>query len=58
MQVYDKEGRFQVEKFEQLFTKYDRTGKGGLSWDDVTEMVWHHQVNESGACAHCQTPRL
>lgn len=38
-EVYDTEGRFVPEKFEELFTKYDRENKGGLSWTDIGKMV-------------------
>lgn len=37
--VYDNEGRFSPEKFEELFSKWDSGGKGGLSWDDLVAMV-------------------
>lgn len=38
-EVYDTEGRFVPQKFEELFSKYDRNNKGGLSWDDIQTMV-------------------
>ncbi|KAI8464843.1 MAG: Caleosin related protein-domain-containing protein [Monoraphidium minutum] len=38
-EVYDTEGRFVPAKFEELFSKYDRTNKGGLSWDDLNAMI-------------------
>lgn len=39
LQTFDNEGRFVPEKFEEIFSKYDREGKGGLSWRDIQEMV-------------------
>ncbi|GLC42503.1 hypothetical protein PLESTB_001105000 [Pleodorina starrii] len=39
-EVYDNEGRFVPEKFEELFSKYDRDHKGGLGWKDIQEMVY------------------
>eukprot|EP00877_Chromochloris_zofingiensis_P013611 jgi/Chrzof1/8503/Cz03g13150.t1 len=38
-EVYDTEGRFVPEKFEELFTKYDREAKGGLSWNDIQNLI-------------------
>ena len=38
-EVYDTEGRFVPEKFEEIFSKFDRTNKGGLSWDDIQAMI-------------------
>lgn len=38
-QIYDSEGRFVPQKFEELFTKYDKTGKGGLSLWELLEMT-------------------
>jgi len=32
---YDNEGRFQPQKYEDLFAKYDRGNKGGLDWTDL-----------------------
>jgi len=31
--VYDSEGRFVPQNFENLFSKYDKTGTGSLSSD-------------------------
>lgn len=39
-EVYDTEGRFVPEKFEEIFSKFDRENKGGLSWRDIQEMVY------------------
>lgn len=39
-EVYDTEGRFVPEKFEEIFSKYDSQNKGGLSWNDIQEMVY------------------
>ncbi|EFJ40618.1 hypothetical protein VOLCADRAFT_69295 [Volvox carteri f. nagariensis] len=41
-EVYDNEGRFVPEKFEELFSKYDRDNKGGLGWRDIQELVYSH----------------
>eukprot|EP00775_Hariotina_reticulata_P012865 gene12865-12991_t len=38
-EVYDTEGRFVPEKFESLFSKFDRENKGGLSWEDLQRML-------------------
>jgi hypothetical protein len=38
-EVYDTEGRFVPEKFESLFSKFDRENKGGLSWGDLQRMI-------------------
>jgi hypothetical protein len=37
--VYDTEGRFVPEKFEEIFSKYDRGAKGGLDWADINAMI-------------------
>lgn len=37
-ETFDNEGRFVPQKFEEIFTKYDKENKGGLSWDDIEEM--------------------
>ncbi|PSC73727.1 caleosin CLO3-2 isoform B [Micractinium conductrix] len=38
-ETYDTEGRFVPQKFEELFSKYDKGNKGGLSFQDVQDMV-------------------
>eukprot|EP00878_Enallax_costatus_P000393 GHUV01000479.1.p1 GENE.GHUV01000479.1~~GHUV01000479.1.p1 ORF type:complete len:246 (+),score=62.41 GHUV01000479.1:254-991(+) len=38
-EVYDTEGRFVPEKFEELFSKYDGKNKGGLDWNDIQNMI-------------------
>lgn len=37
-EVYDTEGRFVPEKFEEIFTKYDMGNKGGLDENDIALM--------------------
>ena len=37
-EVYDTEGRFVPEKFEELFTKYDRRNRNGLDFNEMWEM--------------------
>ncbi len=37
--VYDCEGRFQVQKFETLFSSWDRNGKDGLTFDELWQMT-------------------
>ncbi|KAJ9527701.1 hypothetical protein QJQ45_025980 [Haematococcus lacustris] len=39
-EVYDTEGRFVPQKFEEIFSKYDKENKGALSWRDIQEMVY------------------
>jgi len=39
-EVIDTEGRFVPQKFEEIFSKYDKGNKGGLSWADIQEMVY------------------
>ncbi|KAI9825733.1 MAG: hypothetical protein M1826_006917 [Phylliscum demangeonii] len=41
--TYDHEGRFRPQQFEEIFTKYDRDGKGGLSKADLYAM-WKGQA--------------
>jgi peroxygenase len=38
-EVFDTEGRFVPQKFEEIFSKYDSGNKGALSWDDIQHMV-------------------
>ncbi|PRP72775.1 hypothetical protein PROFUN_07675 [Planoprotostelium fungivorum] len=33
--TFDNEGRFLPSKFEDIFTKYDRDYKGGLTWTEI-----------------------
>eukprot|EP00775_Hariotina_reticulata_P005542 gene5542-5778_t len=37
--VYDTEGRYIPQKFEELMSKYDKDGKGGLTYQEVLEMT-------------------
>lgn len=37
--VYDPEGRFIPAKFEEIFTKFDKNGKGGLSFKEGLHMI-------------------
>ncbi len=41
--TYDNEGRFRPQAFEEIFTKYDRDNKGGLSLSDVFRL-WRGQA--------------
>lgn len=43
-EVFDTEGRFVPEKFEEIFSKFDKEGKGGLSFQDIGDMV-HQNMN-------------
>ncbi|RGB43761.1 Caleosin related protein [Rhizophagus diaphanus] len=38
-ETFDTEGRFVPEKFEEVFSKYDRDNKGGLSLKDITQVI-------------------
>lgn len=40
--TYDNEGRFRPQNFEDIFAKYDRDNKGGLSKKDLWEF-WNGQ---------------
>lgn len=37
-QVYDMEGRYVPQKFEEMLSKYDKDNKGGLTFKEVMEM--------------------
>ncbi|KAL8283238.1 hypothetical protein RQP46_006016 [Phenoliferia psychrophenolica] len=37
--TYDSEGRFIPAKFEAIFAKYDKAGKGGLTWTEGLYMI-------------------
>lgn len=37
--IYFTPGRFVPEKFEEIFSKYDKGNKGALSWYDINDMV-------------------
>ncbi|CAG8623855.1 13684_t:CDS:2 [Cetraspora pellucida] len=39
-ETFDSEGRFVPEKFEEIFSKYDREGKGGLSFGDIRRLIY------------------
>lgn len=39
-EVYDTEGRFVPQKFEEIFSKFDHGNKGALSWSDIQDMVY------------------
>ncbi|CAB4485836.1 Caleosin-domain-containing protein [Rhizophagus irregularis] len=38
-ETFDTEGRFVPEKFEEVFSKYDRDNKGGLSLKDIKQVI-------------------
>lgn len=40
--TYDNEGRFRPQNFEDIFAKYDKGNKGGLTWADLLEL-WKGQ---------------
>ena len=37
--VFDQEGRFHPQLFENIFTKYDKENKGGLTFMDGMRML-------------------
>ncbi|CAJ0628012.1 16080_t:CDS:2 [Entrophospora sp. SA101] len=37
---YDTEGRFVPQKFEELFSKYDKNNKGGLNSRDILNLIY------------------
>ena len=37
--VFDMEGRYVPQNFENIFAKYDKGDKGGLTWGDVMDMA-------------------
>ncbi|CAG8694718.1 2139_t:CDS:2 [Gigaspora margarita] len=39
-ETFDTEGRFVPEKFEEIFSKYDQDGKGGLSFNDIRRLIY------------------
>jgi len=39
-EVLDTEGRYIPEKFEEIFSKYDRNNKGGLNFSDIAHMIY------------------
>jgi peroxygenase len=43
-ETYDTEGRFVPDKFEAIFSKFDKEGKGGLNLRDIGDMV-HQNMN-------------
>lgn len=38
-QTYDNEGRFRPQQFEDIFIKYDRDSKGGLSKREILNLI-------------------
>ncbi|KAL9109332.1 MAG: hypothetical protein Q9187_008180 [Circinaria calcarea] len=40
--TYDHEGRFRPQAFEDIFAKYDKGNKGGLTWRDLIDF-WRGQ---------------
>ncbi|CAN0924583.1 Probable peroxygenase 4 [Linum grandiflorum] len=41
--VYDSEGRFVPEKFEEIFAKHAKTHKNALTWKEVEELIKHNR---------------
>ncbi|CAG8685424.1 15111_t:CDS:2 [Acaulospora morrowiae] len=39
-ETYDTEGRFVPEKFEEIFSKYDKDGKNGLTFADIRHLLY------------------
>ena len=37
--TFDMEGRYVPQNFENIFAKYDKGNKGGLTWGDVMDMA-------------------
>lgn len=42
-ETYDTEGRFVPQKYEEIFSKYDKDNKGGLYFKEVLTMVYHNR---------------
>lgn len=42
--VFDQEGRFHPQLFENIFTKYDKENKGGLTFMDGMRMLYGNRV--------------
>lgn len=42
--MYDNEGRFRPQMFEEIFTKYDKNGDGGLTYDEIHNMRCGNRV--------------
>lgn len=42
-ETYDTEGRYNAEKFEEIFSKFDSSGRGGLYWKDMWAMIKHYR---------------
>lgn len=46
--VYDFEGRFVPQKFEEIFMHFDKGDKGALTWDELQAMVSRNKVLYDG----------